>query len=444
MVGIMPRVVEAVSTTVELNRAVSAEELRAVLERILASRHFASAGRRKKFLSVVVDYYLSGRADQLNEFCLAVEVFGFDQDYDPAANASVRVCAHDVRKRLKDYFEQEGSGEKLLIQIPPGGYRPVLLERVRDVPAPVLPTGEDDDGSTLAPPAGKELIPGRRSWRWVVALGVAAGMALSLAVGLGLYWWRVSERAPGAVWRPLFDSQRAVLVIMSNPPVFQFLWDSDPVRSRQTLVPLGAEALTAIDQELGPSSARKPYLVFSPQDYTGMGEAMGLMHLTRFFARAGREMLVKQSRTAGTEDLKNHHVVLVGGPLSNSLLPRSESLDFDLGGNFVLNRKPLAGEQQEYRLAVDPVSGQPTTDWAVITVAPGIAPGRVVMMLAGIRPEGTLAAAEFVTDARYAEQLERRMEPNPSRFFQALVRVEVKKWQPATLSLEAIHPLPGR
>ena len=175
-----------------------------------------------------------------------------------------------------------------------------------------------------------------------------------------------------------------------------------------------------------------------------MGEAMSLMHLTRFFARAGREMLVKQSITAGTEDLKNHHVVLVGGPLSNQLLPRSELLDFDLGGNFVLNRKPLSGEQKEYRLTVDPVSGQPATDWAVITVTPGIAPGRVIMVLAGIRSEGTLAASEFVTDPRYAEQLQRRLEPNPSRFFQALVRVEVKKWQPATLSLEAIHPLPGR
>jgi hypothetical protein len=436
----MPRPSEAGIAAVELNRIVSAEELRALLDRILASRHFASAGRRKKFLTVVVDYYLSGRSDQLNEFCLGVEVFGFDQHYDPAANASVRVCAHDVRKRLKDYFEQEGAGEKLLIQIPPGAYKPVFLERSRDLAPAALPLPPQEVVTPVAPTTGD----GSRGSRWMRPLLLAA-VALSVmgSVAFGIYWLRNSERAPGAIWKPLFDSQGAVLVIMSNPPVFQFLWDSDPVRSRQTLVPLGQEALTAIDRELGPSSARKPYLVFSPQDYTGMGEAMGLMHLTRFFARGGREMLVKQSLTADTEDLKNHHVVLVGGPLSNSLLPRSESLDFDLGGNYVLNRKPLAGEQQEYRLTVDPVSGQPATDWAVITVAPGIAPGRVIMVLAGIRSEGTLAAAEFVTEPRYAEQLQRKLEPNPSRFFQALVRVEVKKWQPATLSLEAVHPLPG-
>ena len=417
----------------ELERVISAEELRPVLDRIMASRHFASAGRRKKFLTVVTDYYLTGRAEQLNEFCLASEVFGFDQHYDPAGNASVRVCAHDVRKRLRDYFEHEGARERLMLQIPPGAYKPMFLERLRDLPSDLSPL------EVIPVPA-----PARPRRRPLLALVVATTLVLMCALAYGLRGWPFSERVPGTPWKPLLEGQGAILVIMSNPPLFQFLWASDPVRSRQKLIPLGREALAAIDQELGPSSTRLPYLVFSPEDYTGMGEAMSLMHLTRFFSRAGREMLVKQSKTAGTEDLKNHNVVLVGGPLSNQWLPRSESLDFDLSGNFVLNRNPLPGEQREYRLTVDPVSGQPAIDWAVITVAPGIAPGRVVMILAGIRSEGTQAAAEFVTDPRYAEQLQRRLGSNPSRFFQALLRVEVKKWQPATLSLTAIHPVTAR
>ncbi len=430
----MARLSEAESA-VELHRSVSAEELRPLLGRILASRHFSSAGRRKKFLTVVIDYYLTGRVEQLKEFCLASEVFGFDQHHDPAGDASVRVCAHDVRKRLKEYFEQEGASEGLVIQIPPGSYKPMFLERVPNL-LPALPPPE-----VIPSPVPSPARPRRQ---WALALVSAVALTLMGIVALMLLGLPGSERAASAIWKPLLEGEGAVLVVMSNPPLFQFLWASDPVRSRQNLIPLGKEALTAIDQQLGPSSARMPYLVFSPEDYTGMGEAMGLMHLTRFFSRAGREMLVKQSRTAGTEDLKNHNVVFVGGPLSNPWLPRSESLDFDLGGNFVLNRNPLPGEQREYRLAVDQASGQPVTDWAVITVAPGIAPGRVVMMLAGIRSEGTQAAAEFVTDPQYAVQLQRRQKPNPSRFFQALVRVEVKKWQPATLSLVAIHPLPGR
>ena len=48
------------------------------------------------------------------------------------------------------------------------------------------------------------------------------------------------------------------------------------------------------------------------------------------------------------------------------------------------------------------------------------------------------------TSENLIEILERRLEANPSRFFQALLRVEVKQWQPAALSLVAIHPLTVR
>ncbi len=411
--------------SIELNRTIPVEELRPLLDRILSSRHFASAGRKKKFLSVIADYYLNGCADQLNEFCLASEVFGFDKDYDPAANASVRVCAHDVRKRLREYFEQEGAEERLLMQIPPGAYKPIFLERVASPP------------SALPPP--KPQASTHRPW-----LIGAILLIVLVALGSVLYSQRsavASAPVPSAFWTPFSKGQDAVLVVMSNPPLFQFLWNSDPVRSRQDLIPLGKDAMAAIDRQLGANSNRTPYLVFSPEDYTGMGDAMGLMHLTRFFARAGKEMLVKQSKTAGTEDLKAHNVVLVGGPLSNEWVPRSESLDFDLGGNYVVNRNPGPGEQKEYRLTIDPVSGQPMTDWAVITVAPGFAPGRVVMVLAGIRSEGTQAAAEFITDPWHSDLLQRKLQPNSSSFFQALLRVDVKKWQPATVSLVSVHPL---
>jgi hypothetical protein len=202
--------------------------------------------------------------------------------------------------------------------------------------------------------------------------------------------------------------------------------------------------LAAIERQVGPNANRTGYLVFSPEDYTGMGEALGLMHLTRLFARTGHEMLVKQSKTAATEDLKTHNVVLIGGPLSNEWVPKNELLDFDLGGNYVLNRNPRPGEEKEYRLIVNPAVGQPTVDWAVITVAPGFAPNKVVMILAGIRSEGTQAAAEFVTNPWHAEQLQRRLDKQSSPYFQALLRVDVKKWQPATLTLVAVHQYGSR
>jgi hypothetical protein len=194
-----------IGRAVELQRRVSAEELRPLLDRILKSRHFASAGRKKKFLEVVTGYYLQGRADELTEFLLACDVFGHDQNYNPAEDPSVRVCAHDVRKRLKSYFEKEGSEEKLIFQIPPGAYRPVFLERVSEAPSPE--------------PAAVVSVPvRRRPLIWVLAFVTLLSMA-GAALFLGRSWMATS-RLRNPFWKPFIESPVPVLVVLSNPPLF--------------------------------------------------------------------------------------------------------------------------------------------------------------------------------------------------------------------------------
>lgn len=421
MAGLKP-----VRDPVTPQRCISSEELLSLLERVLASSYFSSAGRKKKFLTVVVDYYLNGRSDELSESVLVCEVFGDDDRRKPVDPAGVRVCAHEVRKRLKSYFENEGAAEPLLIEIPTGAYRPVFLERPRETPV------EEAAVETAAP------VPARRwSWMWLA-------LAILSAAGAGWYL-RSTQPAfvepPPSFWGPFLTGRESVMVVVSNPPLFQFLYSSDPVRSKQELLRLSPEQAAALEKTLEPDAQRQPYLVLSTQDYTGMGEAQGLMHLTRFFDRYRQDVIVKQSRTAGTEDAKTHNMVIVGGPLSNQWSRTADSLEFDLSQNYVLNRKPLAGEQKEYRVTVDPASGRPSTDWSVVSVIPGIAPGRVLMMLAGIRSQGCQAAAEFVTNRQSSLQLQQRVRANGSAYFQALLRVEVKDWVPAKISLEAFHPL---
>ena len=153
--------------------------------------------------------------------------------------------------------------------------------------------------------------------------------------------------------------------------------------------------------------------------------------------------MAKQSRTTSAEDLKTHHVILIGGPLVNAWARKSDALDFDLSGNFVLNRKPQPGEQREYRITVDESTGQPLNDWAVVSLLPGMLPGKQMLTLMGIRGEGCQGAAEFVTEDGYLALLQQKMPRGVggSRYFQALLRVEIKNHIPTSTSLVALHPL---
>src|SRR5215469_16103853 len=85
------------------NRAQSmdAERVRAEIERILASAAFADAERASNFLRFVVERKLEGRAGEIKEFVIAVEVLGRTSSFDSKTDPIVRVEAGRLRDRLR-------------------------------------------------------------------------------------------------------------------------------------------------------------------------------------------------------------------------------------------------------------------------------------------------------------------------------------------------------
>src|SRR5262245_9429096 len=122
--------------------AVSADEVREELSRILSSEGFASAARARRFLSYVVEETLNDREDEIKELVLGVEVFDRPPDFDPRVDTIVRVEAGKLRKRLDTYYEKDNASGGVRIEIPKGNYVPQFIRRVhRDTPvsAPLKP-----------------------------------------------------------------------------------------------------------------------------------------------------------------------------------------------------------------------------------------------------------------------------------------------------------------
>jgi hypothetical protein len=108
----------------------NAAAVRRQLERTLASAKFARNERLSRFLRFVVERHLEGRDDELKESLIAVEVFG-NRDYDPRQDSTVRTEAGRLRARLAEYYVGEGSGDPVIIDLPKGGYVPVVRHLAR-------------------------------------------------------------------------------------------------------------------------------------------------------------------------------------------------------------------------------------------------------------------------------------------------------------------------
>ena len=98
-------------------RAPSSDEVREQLDRVLRSPGFANAPSLSGLLRHLVEYALSGRADGLKEFTIAVEVFGRPATFDPRTDTIVRVQARRLRARLDAYCADAGLADQVVLHL---------------------------------------------------------------------------------------------------------------------------------------------------------------------------------------------------------------------------------------------------------------------------------------------------------------------------------------
>src|SRR4029453_15473970 len=138
-------------------------DVMAAVDRIIAGQTFAHSDALASLLRYVVEKAASGRADGIKENTIALEVFG-RSSYDAQIDSLVRVQAAKLRKRLATYYETEGCGDPVRIEIPKGSYVPTFHE--------VLPVQPPESGRRLRP-------------------GVIAGIVVAALIAIAAYRWLV-------------------------------------------------------------------------------------------------------------------------------------------------------------------------------------------------------------------------------------------------------------
>ena len=147
----------------------SAEDVRKHLERVLASPGFARNERLSRFLRVIVERHLEGRDGDLKESVLGIEVFGRQPGFDTKQDSTVRTEAGRLRARLAEYYAGDGIGDRVIIELPKGGYIPAFR-----------PSGAVEKDKTWY----------RRPWLR------GAFAVLAVAAAAAGWWWVQHKRAP--------------------------------------------------------------------------------------------------------------------------------------------------------------------------------------------------------------------------------------------------------
>src|SRR6185436_7153626 len=122
---------------------VTETEVRAQLNRILDSAGFRNSQRLCRFLEFTVRGVLSGLSDHLKESVLGRDVFDRGSRFDPRTDSIVRVESQRLRRKLKDYYANDGREDPNSITFHPGSYVPGISYAIREASSSVPGKAEE-------------------------------------------------------------------------------------------------------------------------------------------------------------------------------------------------------------------------------------------------------------------------------------------------------------
>jgi len=96
-----------------------------LLEKVLSSSEFSTSKIHASYLSYL--YEGSRHGEHLKETKIAIEFFGKDASFNPAEDTVVRVHTYTLRKKLENYYLNEGRDDKYRFVIPKGHYLVTLV-----------------------------------------------------------------------------------------------------------------------------------------------------------------------------------------------------------------------------------------------------------------------------------------------------------------------------
>jgi hypothetical protein len=406
-------------------------------QRVAASQAFVRSRFLSRFLLYVVAETVVGRASEISEHQIGVQVFDRPANYRSTEDNIVRTYARQLRRRLAEYFAGEGKAERLYIDVPLGGYVPVFVTASAPV-AHQAGSGLADEVALSLPASGIDVHEAplssaqvRSRWRSpLLFLGAIAVYSVALVWISGVVEdkWRQRQLAAAfdestaPLWTALFGGPANCYIVPADAG-FNLIEDL----SRHPL-PLASYVngsyLNAPLAQIDEQSARD----LQGQHFTSFVDLQTVTALAGLPEFNAHRVILRFPRDLQLDDLKSSNAIILGSMSSNPWAAIAESnANFRIvnGASMhdasIVNLKPQPGEAPSYASQWS----QPAHEtYALIEFLPNLNGNGHLLLIEGLDVAGTQAAAEMLLHtSAISEVLSRAKRSDGSlRSFEVLLR----------------------
>jgi hypothetical protein len=396
-----------VEPQVQERAPVAAGQREAVLEqlgRILASPLFTHSRHYPAFLRHVVERALDGQEARLRERAIGIEVFGRGRDYDTNLDPVVRTSACEVRKRVTQYYNELAQAGEVRIELHSGSYVPEFR-----FPAAAAPPAVRETEPAASVPSARE--------PWLQWLLIAPLLATPLLLGLVAAALHSRPNPLDQFWAPVWGSSDTLMLCMGG--------------TRSWLPPA--------DGQRGPSVNE-----IMRGDRLAFGDAVTMARLTGLLRASHKQYDIRRGEDFTLTEFRKGPVVLIGAFNNDWTMRLEDSLRFvfgkEPGSTVTYIRDRRQGPRAEWKSDPSIPYSQFTEDYAIISRFVNPLTETMVVVVAGMAKDGTMAAGEFVTEPRYMEELARRAPAGwEKKNLQVVIRTEVVRGSPGPPSIVATY-----
>lgn len=396
----------------------SSDDRLQLIERIAQSEAFQKSARLPVLLRYLAERTLANDRAGLTEQSIGQAVFGKPRDFHPTEDSSVRVYIRQLRLRLHEYYQAVGQDERIVIDIPKGGYSLAFHPRhPHQLLSAALPPASADSLTKSSKERASVL---QRSPIWVPWLLFAATLVLA-TIG----WYRSTGPANQSmpVWpidQVLVPGQQTTVVPSDGSYVLRLLGDRD--------ISLDEYADHHYSDALIPHDATEGELrlfrYLQSSQLSSMADVRAASAITSMAGILRGNIVIRSAKEINGKMLASGNVILIGAKTSNPWEELYEDhLNFRLGGRYISNRSPQPGEPAVY--SVSGPTGFSGEDYATISLVPGMGEHGNVLLLQGLRLEGTEAAIRFLSDDESRRDLATKLKAANGgklpRYFEALL-----------------------
>jgi hypothetical protein len=394
----------------QVNVLKSADERKLLIERVASSRYVNRSARLRDLLLYLTNRVLEEDVFEIHEQEVGHKVFGRPANYDTGSDNIVRVHASMLRKRLEQYFAEEGANESVILEIPKGNYAPLFREREDPLAAAAIVIPEV--------PAAAPMRGGRSRW-------VLGGAAILFACSTAFLLMRGAPAADESgrpnvtrFWSQVFHSNRPTDIVLDDAAIalYQELTGRTLSLSdyydRSYLRGLPGDA-----QTVGSVALRRQ---------SSFADISFVWKLLQIPGANRRPSTLRFARDYSFRELKANSAVLIGNSRSN---PWVEPFEPKLGIRWTFDKAASVYDPVDIwsGKSYQAPAGDPRESFFSVALLPNLGGTGNVLIISGTGGSAINAGADFLADEAAMTNLRRRLPATADRpfpYFEALIKVK--------------------